>query len=588
MTPNYSVEEPREVVLKKIKWLMILRLMLATFSLGTAALIQITKGESYLDPYLISLYVIIGMVYALNLLYASIINRVKQLRTFVYIQIFVDVLLITGLINATGGARSVFSLFYYLSIIAASIILYRRGGIIIASASSILYGLNVDLEYYGIFQPLYGPPKGEIYGIASLLFRVLMNVTAFYLIAVLSSFLSEQVRRSRAALKVKEIDYHKLENLHRNIIESINSGLLTVDKENRITFFNRAAEEITGYNFSEVYSMKIDEVMTKLKRVEEDPKRVLRYDGRSPRFEISFKRADGRVLHLGFSKAVLKDIDGDSQGEIYVFQDLTKLKEMEEHVKLVDRLAGIGRLATGIAHEIRNPLASMSGSIQVLRDSLELDSDNQRLMEIVLRETNRLDNLLSDFILFAQPNDRKREEVELNSIIDDALQLFSYNPKYNSVNVIKNLEGRIMIEADPQQIKQVFWNLFINAGQDMDYKGELVVSTKIVHTNSLNEEIKSRLDSNSNQLWSRIVVADTGRGIPERYLDKIFDPFFTTKEKGIGLGLAIVHSIIESYKGTILVKSESGKGSHFIIYLPSISYHQKSSYRDQSDLSTPL
>jgi len=578
MTPNYSIEESREVILRRIKWLMILRLMLATFSLGTAALIQITKGESYLDPYLISLYAIIGIVYALNLLYASIINRVKRVRTFAYIQIFIDVLLITGLINATGGVRSIFSLFYYLSIIAASIILYRRGGIIIASASSILNGLNVGLEYFGIFQPLYGPPKGEVYGITSLLFRVLMNVTAFYLIAILSSLLSEQVRKSKAELKVKEIDYHKLENLHRNIIESINSGLLTVDRENRITFFNRAAEGITGYSFSEVYGVKIDDFMEELKRVEKDPKKVLRYDDRSPRFEISFKRADGRILHLGFSKAVLKDIDGDNQGEIYVFQDLTKLKEMEEHVKLVDRLAGIGRLATGIAHEIRNPLASMSGSIQVLRDSLELDADNQRLMEIVLRETSRLDHLLSDFILFAQPDDRKREEIELNSIIDDALQLFSYNPKYNGINVIKNLQGRIMIEADPQQIKQVFWNLFINAAQAMDYKGELVLSTKIVHTNSLNEEIVSRHDSNSNQLWSKIVVADTGRGIPERYLDKIFDPFFTTKDKGIGLGLAIVYSIIESYKGTILVKSESGRGSHFTIYLPSISYHQESSY----------
>jgi len=517
------------------------------------------------------------MVYALNLLYAFIINKVKSIRTFAYIQIFIDVLLITGLINATGGVRSVFSFFYYLSIIAASIILYRRGSVIIASASSIFYGLIVDLEYYGIFQPLYGPPRSEVYGITSLLFRVLMNITAFYLIAILSSLLSEQVRKSKAALKVKEIDYYKLETLHRNIIESINSGLLTVDKENRITFFNRAAEGITGYNFSEVYGVKIDEILPEMKKVEEDPQRILNYDGPSPRFEISFKRADGRIIHLGFSKAVLKDIEGDSQGEIYAFQDVTRLKEMEEHVILVDRLAAIGRLATGMAHEVRNPLASMSGSIQVLRDSLKLDSDNRRLMEIVLRETNRLDQLLSDFILFAQPNDRKKEVVELNGIIDDALKLFSYNPQFNNYNVIENLQGTIMIEADPQQIKQVFWNLFVNAAQAMENGGELKVSTKIVSLDSLNETVRSGLDSNSNQIWSQIVISDTGCGIPKRYLDKIFDPFFTTKEKGIGLGLAIVYSIIESYKGTILVESESGKGSQFTIYLPSISYHQKSS-----------
>ncbi|MCK5008968.1 MAG: PAS domain S-box protein, partial [Deltaproteobacteria bacterium] len=553
MTPNYSIEEPREVILKRIKWLMILRLILATFSLGTAALIQITKGKPYLDPYLVSLYAIIGMVYALNLLYAFLLNRVKSVRTFAYIQIFMDVLLITGLINATGGIRSVFSLFYYLSIISASIILYRKGGIIIATVSSILYGLIVGLEYYGIFQPLYEIPDDAIYGITSLLFRVVMNVTAFYFIAMLSSFLSEQASKSDEALKIKEIDYHKLEILYRNIVESINSGLLTVDEENKITSFNRAAEDITGHNFSDVYGVNIDRVLPDLQEIGQSPGSGKKDDTMNPRFEISFKRKDGRILHLGFSKAVLKDVGGDSKGEIYVFQDLTKLKEMEEHVKLVDKLAAIGRFATGMAHEIRNPLASMSGSVQVLKDSLKLDSDNQRLMNIVLRETTRLDQLLSDFILFARPDDRRKESVELNNILDDTIQLFSYNPQYGDINVIKNLHGKIMIEADPQQIKQVFWNLFINAAQSMDHKGALVVNTEIVHQDSLSKGVKSRLDTNSNEFWSHIIVSDTGRGIPEKYTDKIFDPFFTTRDRGIGLGLAIVYRIIESYRGNISV-----------------------------------
>ena len=573
MTPNYSLQEPREVILKRIKWLMLLRLMLATFSLGTAVLIQITKGKPYLDTYLVSLYAIIGMVYALNLLYAFLLNRVKSVRTFAYIQIFMDVLLITGLINATGGIRSVFSLFYYLSIISASIILYRKGGIIIATVSSILYGLIVGLEYYGIFQPLYEIPDDAIYGITSLLFRVVMNVTAFYFIAMLSSFLSEQASKSDEALKIKEIDYHKLEILYRNIIESINSGLLTVDEENKITSFNRAAEDITGHNFSDVYGVNIDRVLPDLQEIGQSPGSGKKDDTMNPRFEISFKRKDGRILHLGFSKAVLKDVGGDSKGEIYVFQDLTKLKEMEEHVKLVDKLAAIGRFATGMAHEIRNPLASMSGSVQVLKDSLKLDSDNQRLMNIVLRETNRLDQLLSDFILFARPDDRRKESVELNNILDDTIQLFSYNPQYGDINVIKNLHGKIMIEADPQQIKQVFWNLFINAAQSMDHKGALVVNTEIVHQDSLSKGVKSRLDTNSNEFWSHIIVSDTGRGIPEKYTDKIFDPFFTTKDRGIGLGLAIVYRIIESYRGNISVKSQENKGTSFTIYLPSISKH---------------
>jgi two-component system sensor histidine kinase PilS (NtrC family) len=548
-------------------------MVLATFSLGTAVLIQITQDATYINPYLVSLYVVIGAVYVLNLLYAFLINKLEDLRTFAYLQILIDVLLITGLVNATGGVRSVFSLFYYLSIIAASTILYRKGGIIVASVSSILYGLIVDLEYYGIFQPLYGPPEGEIYGITSLLFRVLMNISAFYLIAIVSSLLSEQVRKSGAALKVKEIDYRKLEMLYQNIIESINSGLLTVDQDNKITSFNRAAEEITGYEFYEVYGAKIDDVLQEIGKTKGDSRKLSSYNNPNPRFEISFKRSDGKMLHLGFSKAILKDSEGSSQGEVYAFQDVTRLKEMEEHVKLVDRLAAIGRLATGMAHEVRNPLASMSGSIQVLRDGLRLDSDNRRLMEIVLRETNRLDQLISDFILFAQPDDRKKEIVELNSIIGDALQLFSNNPHHRNINVVKNLQNTIMTEVDQQQIKQVFWNLFINAAQAMDYEGELGVSTEIVRLDSWDTKISRKLDSTFGELWVRIVIADTGCGISEHYLDKIFDPFFTTKEKGIGLGLSIVYSIIESYAGTILVESEKDKGSRFAIYLPSSSPH---------------
>jgi two-component system sensor histidine kinase PilS (NtrC family) len=194
-------------------------------------------------------------------------------------------------------------------------------------------------------------------------------------------------------------------------------------------------------------------------------------------------------------------------------------------------------------------------------------------MEIVLRETDRLDQLLSDFVLFAQPSDRKKEIVDLNSIIDDTLQLFLNNPSYKNINVVTNLKGDIMIEADYQQIKQVFWNLFVNAAQAMDERGELKVSTEIVSLDLLDEKISSRLNNNTGKLWSQTVVEDTGRGIEGESLDKIFDPFFTTRDKGIGLGLAIVYRIIESYKGTIMVKSEIGKGSKFTIYLPAISEH---------------
>ena len=566
-------EEPREAILGKIKWLMSLRLVIATFSLGTAALVQITAGKPYLDPQLGALYVIIGLIYTLNLLYAFILKKARRLKSFVYFQIAVDLLFISALINVTGGVGSAFALFYYLAIIGASIILYRRGGLIAASASSFLYAFLAVLETYKIVEPLEMVVKSELTHGASLFFNVVMNITGFFLVALLSSFLSEQVRQSSTALKIKEQDYHRLEALHRNIIQSIGSGLLTVDKKERISFFNRAAEVITGYKLSRVYGARLYDIFPNLNGAGENSEQMVSYDGVPSRFEISFNRSNGVLVHLGFSKSMLKDSDGSVQGTVYAFQDVTRLKQMEEHVKLVDRLAAIGRLATGMAHEIRNPLASMSGSIQMLGESLQLDSANKRLMDIVLKETNRLDQLLSDFVLFTHPDDRKKEWVDLNGIIDETLQMLSYNPLKNGIEIEKNLQGATMVEADSQQLKQIFWNLFINAVQAMGTEGRLTVATSVMRYGALHESLRERLDSSIAKEWTEIVVADTGSGIPESYLDKIFDPFFTTKEKGIGLGLAIVYSIIESYRGIIEVASDDRKGSRFAIYLPAVSNH---------------
>jgi two-component system sensor histidine kinase PilS (NtrC family) len=567
-------DESRDAILRKIKWLMSLRLVIATFSLGTAALVQITTGKPYLDPQLKALYLIIGLIYTLNLFYAFFLKKAKLLRGLAYVQIGVDLLLISALINFTGGVGSVFSLFYYFSIIAASIILYRRGGIMIASVSSFLYAFIALMESYRIIDPVGLLIDNELTRGASLLFNVVMNITAFYLVALLSSFLSEQVRQSNQALKIKEHDYHKLEVLYRNIIESIGSGLLTVDKRNKISFFNRAAEVITGYKLSRVYGVRLHDIFPKLQEAEGNFEHRENCEGTRSRFEIPFNRPDGTLIHLGFSRSILKDNDGSVQGTVYAFQDVTRLKQMEEHVKLVDRLAAIGRLATGMAHEIRNPLASMSGSIQMLEETLQLDPTNKRLMDIVLKETNRLDQLLSDFVLFTHPDDRKKEQVDLNGVIDDTLQLLSFNPLKNGIEVEKNLQRSPIVEADSQQLKQVFWNLFINALQAMETGGKLMVSTSVRQYHTVHESHREHLDTNAGREWVEIVIVDTGKGIPKSYIDKIFDPFFTTKDKGIGLGLAIVYSIIESYRGIIEVTSEDKKGARFTIYLPSIVHLQ--------------
>jgi two-component system sensor histidine kinase PilS (NtrC family) len=554
------------VLLARIKWLMSLRLILATFSLGTAALVQITGGKAYLDAHLISLYLLIGIIYCLSLCYAFVIRKVKNLETFAFIQLFLDILLISGLVAVTGGIASDFTLFYYLSIIAAGMILYRKGSMIMASAASIFYFLFISLAYYGILNAA-SADKGL--DAAPLLFSFIMRIIAFYLVAFLSGFLSEQVRQSNTALRLKESDYLRLETLHRNIIESINSGLLTIDRNMNISFFNRAAEVITGYSLSEVQGRMIGEVFPGLLQAAagadangsgDDVPRA--------RFEISFRRNDGRQIYLGFSKSTLKDGDREQQGEVYAFQDVTRLKEMEEQVKIMDRLAAVGRLASGMAHEIRNPLASMSGSIQILGQSLQLDDDNKRLMDIVLKETDRLDQLLSDFVLFTHPDQRKKKQIELNAVIMDTIELFLSNPDHNLITVMTDLNGSIILEADPHQIKQVLWNLFVNAHQAMSLGGNLTItSTKVAATDL--KELRQKLPGAAEvPFWVQLTVADTGCGIEEYDVDKVFDPFFTTKPRGSGLGLAIVYSIIESYKGRVSLKSQKDRGTAFTILLP--------------------
>ena len=286
------------------------------------------------------------------------------------------------------------------------------------------------------------------------------------------------------------------------------------------------------------------------------------------RFEISFRRNDGRQIYLGFSKSTLKDGDREQQGEVYAFQDVTRLKEMEEQVKIMDRLAAVGRLASGMAHEIRNPLASMSGSIQILGQSLQLDDDNKRLMDIVLKETDRLDQLLSDFVLFTHPDQRKKKQIELNAVIMDTIELFLSNPDHNLITVMTDLNGSIILEADPHQIKQVLWNLFVNAHQAMSLGGNLTItSTKVAATDL--KELRQKLPGAAEvPFWVQLTVADTGCGIEEYDVDKVFDPFFTTKPRGSGLGLAIVYSIIESYKGRVSLKSQKDRGTAFTILLP--------------------
>ena len=551
---------------------MFFRVIVASFFLGIAIIVQLQRGTSYLAPYLMYLYGLIAAVYFLTIVYVSLIFTFRKLQILCYVQLLVDLLLITALVFITGGVNSIFSFMYSISIIAASILLYRAGGLLVATAASICYSLMVGLQAAGIIHPLQAAifiARG--YAEEGLLLPIIINVTAFYLVAVLSSFIAEQARKTKIQLDERQIDIKTLQALNEDIIQSISSGLLTLDTEGRIITFNRAAEQITGFSFAQVYQRHCAEIFPHLiiPAANNDPQisaPVLL------RFEAPFTRTDGKVLRLGFSYSLLRDGTGNEIGIILVFQDLTPLKEMEAYVKRVDRLAAIGRLVAGIAHEVRNPLTSISGSVQVLQKNLLLNDNDRRLMEIVVRESNNLNQLISNFIQFARPNGQKPELIYLKNMVEEMLQLFHNSPECCETLKINCAVGDdVCFKADSQQFKQVLWNLLLNAAQSINHAGGTITISGQYRETGCSPGSSSDLNKEGIEGLTRqveISVQDTGCGIDENDQDKIFEPFYTTKERGTGLGLAIAYRIIEEMGGTLSFKTTKETGTCFTICVP--------------------
>lgn len=567
--------EQEEYLKNKLQWLMFFRVVIASFFLGISAFTQLQRSDSYLTPPLLYLYTLAGSVCLLTFIYVAIIPLLKKFFFFAYAQIMVDLGLITILLFITGGINSIYSFLYSISIIAASICLYIYGGVLAATVSSILYSTLIALQHFQLISPLQiSSFIATGYSEENLYFPIIINIAAFYLVALLSSFLAEQAKKSRTQLREKQIDIEKLELLHENIIQNITSGLLTLDREGRIITFNHAAEEITGFSHADIYMNHVNAIFPEIDNILHLDRVDTAVTTRNPRFEISCARKDGTIIYLGFSISVLRDTERNKIGNILIFQDLTDYKAMQDYIKRMDRLAVVGRLAAGIAHEIRNPLASISGSIQVLRKSLKPNDTDARLMDIIVRESNNLNNLISDFTQFARPEKQEKQSIKLRTVADEVVAIFKNSPECKNIFTINlDIEDTIYIMANRQQLKQVLWNLIINAAQAMQPSGGQLsiyahLKGKGVRPVILTQSSQKEGNSPPASAWVEIQVADTGCGINEGDIHAIFDPFFTTKENGTGLGLSIVHKIVQEHDGTIAVESRRGKGTIFTICVP--------------------
>ena len=550
--------EQEESVYAKLRLLMISRVMIVTFLLVITTFLKSQRSELLPELSLTFLYIIFALAYFFSTIYLLLPKFIKNFRANIYIQTIVDVILITGLVYVTGGIKSIYSVFYPLVIIYSILFLERGGGLIIASASSISYGLLLDLEYYGIIRPAYSKfVQDSELGPESVFFQIFIHILSFYIIALLASFVVEREKKARILLAEKETAFNQLDLLHRSIIQSVDTGILTINLQCKIKSFNRAAEQITGFTFAEVENRNIVEIFPGLAHIQET---IIKEEYKSStinRYNMKFTNKGNVSLTLGCSVSTLKDNKGKRIGDIVIFQDLTSIIKMEQALDKSRKLAIIGEMAAGLAHEMRNPLASISGSIQILKKDLNLNNSDVRLMHIILRGKDQLENIIKDFLLLAKPKSENREIFFIKEIIEEVIESIHFVSDWNNdIEVSLLLSNNLSILANRMEIKEVIWNLTLNAVQSMPDGGMLSIETKKV------------LSDDATKECLEIKLVDTGYGIDEKYFNKLFEPFFTTKEKGTGLGLAIVNRIVEAYNGTVKIENNSTKGTTCVVSLP--------------------
>ncbi len=546
---------------RKLLALMVLRVVIALVFLGAATWFQL-RNVSLTSQSYYPLHAIVVAVGLLTIAYAVALGRVRNQRFFAYVQVTIDVALVTLAVYITGGIASYLPVLYFISVMGSSMVLGRRGGYYAASLSSIAYGFLMELDFYKILPQKYMvftpavPPVWE-----DVVTTTATHILGFFTVAYLVGYLAEKTARMERQLEEKEVDFDRLESLNRLIVENIPTGIMTLDESGRITSFNSAASRITGYSLKDVYLGHVEDVFPDL--LDEDSESVVS----GVRTEKTVRKKDGKEICLGFT--VSRGHRGDISS-IVIFQDLTQLKAMEDQLRRDDRLKALGELSAAIAHEVRNPLASISGSIQLLSQDMELRGEKRHLMDIVLRETERLNSLITDFLLFAKPAPVDRaERIDVSEVIRETVKVFSNSPQAKGVDIEGRLEDGLFIDGDRRQISQVFWNLFLNAANAMPQGGRLTVASTL--KDAPGGSVPNRTDGQGGYMESRriqIEITDTGEGIEPDDLSKIFDPFFSTRESGTGMGLALVHRIIESHGGSVDVTSTRGEGATFRIMLP--------------------
>jgi len=540
---------PRVTLRSRVAPFVAGRVVISTIILGTATLVQLaTPGAFPINPF----YFLIGLTYGLSVVYLATLRYVDDNPWLVDLQLTVDAAIVSAFIYVTGGIRSDFSSLYLLPILAASTLRQRRGALQVAAVSAVLY-LGIVLSQYttlDTFPHWAVTPDSGLPAPRFAQYVALTNVFGFLCVGALAGALAERLQSTGSRLATVSETVEDLRAYNEHVINSLVSGLVTADADCRILTFNRAASTITGVAMSQALGRNAASVLglpahfvnrlTTLGRT------------RSQRGDFAVRTEDGRDIELGVTAARLSFPDGRT-GYLFTFQDVTDVKRLEREAGMRQRLAAVGEMAAGIAHEIRNPLASMSGSLQVLRSELPLTEDQEQLMDIVLRESDRLNQTIRSFLAYARPQRATITRFDLAQLVSDTARLLRNGAdvhQHHTVDVAVPAEP-VWLEFDDNQMRQVVWNLATNGLRAMNEGGRLRLAVE-----------------SSDGCTVALRVEDEGCGIDPADLDRIFQPFRSTFDRGTGLGLATVHRIITGARGSIHVSSRTGQGTTMRVVLP--------------------